>query len=621
MMTQRNQTPGRRSLRIGLFVAGAAIVGLVVLTIGAYLGAKSSDTINAWLTSSDDTQAVAASDQGAGYWTCGMHPWVILPEPGLCPICHMDLTPLDASKLRGEIVIDPVVVQNIGVRIGQVQKGPLTQSVRTVGTIEFDERAVRDVNTKIAGWIETLHVDAIGEPVAKGDPLFGLYSPELFQAQEEYLLAWRAKQNGGVTGGLNLLDAARTKLKYFDVTDEQIQQLEESGKPAKTMTIYSPHTGIVTDKHATEGMRIEPGMRVFRIADLSTVWVIATVYEHQLPLIEVGQDARMTLPFMPGKEFDGRVAYIYPFLNEQARQARVRIEFANENELLKPGMFATVTLKTPAQDDATLAPREAIITTGDRTIAFVSLGEGRFEPREVSVGLASNGYVQVLNGLEPGEMVVTSGQFLLDSESRMREALAKMVTGEKASEQRPDVQAAETGDATALSEAAQEQLAALLRAYLEVSSILSNDTTNGVAAQADTIRQSINALKDLAPAGDPHYWHSRAEDVNTIAARADAMGKASDIAAARIEFGHLSDALDRIVSSTGVPASLGVEVDRRVCGMAPDVPRDGVWLQAGDTDVRNPYFGSMMLRCNMPAEHRRLPTMASSGNAQTEDAP
>jgi len=612
MTSNTGEHLGRRSLRIGLVVVAAAIVVLIAVGLGAYFGAMRSESINAWLSREGAVTTVNATDQGAGYWTCGMHPWVILPEPGLCPICHMDLTPLDPSKLRGEIAIDPVVVHNIGVRIAPVTMGPLVQTVRTVGTIVHDERTVREINLRFEGWIEKLHVDFTGQHVHEGEALFDIYSPDLLTAQQDLLLA---------IGQPELERSSRERLANYGMTSAQIDDVIKRGSVSRAISYLSPVTGHVITKNVLEGMHVSPGTALYRIADHRHVWVNVAVYESQLPMIEVGTPALMRLPFLPNEVREGKVVFVQPHLDAQSRQLEVRLEFDNADLLLKPGMFATIELLPKAQSDVVLVPREAVITTGTRNIAFVSLGEGRFEPRDVKIGSSSDGQIQILEGLEPGEMVVTSGQFLLDSESRMREALAKMVTGNQASEQRPDVKAVDASEATQFPSDAQEHLAVLLRAYLEIGNTLSNDTTNGIASQARTISQSISAMKSLPPASNPHFWHEHADDVNTINARADALASNEDIGELRIDFGFLSDALDRIVAATGVPASLGEELDRRVCGMVSDVPRSGVWLQAGDADVRNPYFGAMMLRCNVPAEHRRLPPMASNDGPHSEDAP
>lgn len=387
------------------------------------------------LMSHDETVHAEAGDPNQWY-ICGMHPWIIEPEPGLCPICHMELVPLDPARFTGEIAIDPVMVQNIGVRLAEAKRGELEQRIRTVGTVQYDETRLRDVNTKVAGWIETLHVDSVGAQVQAGDPLFELYSPELFAAQEEYLLAHRGLEKARAQGSAaaieqaqQLLDAAKTRLDFFDISAEQVKAIIERGEPTRTLTVRSPHTGVVIDRGAYQGMRVEPGTRLYRIADLSYVWVQATVFESQLPQVAQGQSATLTLSYLPGRMFEGEVAYVYPYLNEQTREARLRLAFANADGLLKPGMYAEVVLHDLASEPATLVPREAVIDTGERQVLFVSLGEGRFEPRNVQTGrTGADGWVEVLEGVQPGEPVVTSGQFLLDSESRTREALAKMMS-------------------------------------------------------------------------------------------------------------------------------------------------------------------------------------------------
>jgi RND family efflux transporter MFP subunit len=387
------------------------------------------------------------------YYTCGMHPWVILPKPGDCPICHMKLVPLDPAKFTSEITINPIMTQNIGIRVSPVVSGPVTSVIRTVGTVDYDETLVRDVNLKIAGWVEKLYVNATGQPVEKDQPLLEIYSPELYSAQEEYLLAFRriearkkvtpASASDEPAMETSLLAAARQRLEYFDVSSEQILELEKSGKAAKTMTFRSPFRGTVVAKNVYEGQKVEAGMPLLRIADLSKVWIMVTIYEYQIPYLEVGQKAVISLPYIPGQTFEGKISYIYPYLNEELRQATVRLEFDNPRLLLKPGMFAGVELRRTLATDRTLVPREAVIDTGERQIAFVSLGEGRFEPRQVRIGVeAEGGMLEILDGLKPGERVVTSGEFLLDSEARLREALAKMVKGAEAAEPKTGAAAA-----------------------------------------------------------------------------------------------------------------------------------------------------------------------------------
>lgn len=544
-----------------------------------------------------DDQAKAVTDDSGQvqYYTCGMHPWVILPKPGDCPICHMDLTPIDPDKFTGEIAIDPVVVQNMGVRIAPVATGPLTKTIRTVGTVDYNEREMRDVNIKISGWIEKLHVDFVGARVEKGDPLFELYSPQLFAAQEEYLLAWRNRNT--TPDSRNLLEAARTKLEYFDINEEQIKQLQEAGKPTKTMTIRSPHTGVVIAKHANEGMKVDPGMQVFRIADLSTVWVLVTLYEYQLPYIEQGMQASISLPYIPGQTFEGEVIYIYPFLESKTREVQVRLEFDNPNNALKPGMFANVTLENTLAAEKTLVPRSAVIDTGQRQVAFVSLGEGKFEPRDVRLGVQTgDGKVEVISGLKPGEMVVTSGQFLIDSEAKMREALAKMIKGDLAADQTVTAEVAGSASIDELPDDTAAKLNAALEHYLAIGDTLAGDTTKGVADHAQKLATALDELVKTEVPADLHLWHKNQDAIATARANAFKLANTKDLAEARLQFAEVSTSLETLLMATGVPASFGKEVQVLHCPMYRSGQGGTIWLQPAG-DVRNPYFGKSMLEC------------------------
>ena len=346
------------------------VVGLLLVVAGFVIGVVSGGSLRAGLGRAWTMLTAAEGEQSdTGMYSCGMHPYYFQQGPGLCPICHMDLTPVDPDKLTGKIVIDPNVVQNIGVRVEPVTTGPLVRSIRTVGTVDYDETKVRDVNTKVSGWIEKLFVNFLGAEVEAGQPLFDLYAPQLYEAQEEYLLAFKNKAAGAANGGLDLLEAARTRLLYYDITPDQIRQLEADGVASKTMTIHSPHRGVIIAKHANEGMRVDPGMQVYQIADLSTVWVMVSLYEYQIPYVDVGQAATMSLPYIPGQSFEGKVLYMYPYVDTGTRQINVRREFDNPHGLLKPGMFADVKLRNTLAAERTLAPRAAILDTGKRQIS------------------------------------------------------------------------------------------------------------------------------------------------------------------------------------------------------------------------------------------------------------
>ncbi len=509
-----------------------------------------------------DEKETRGDDSETQYWISGMHPWIVQPEPGQCPICGMDLVPLDPDKFSGEIAINPVVVQNMGVRIAEVAEGPLTKTIRTVGIVEYDEERVRDVNTKISGWIEEISVDSLGQKVAKGDPLFSIYSPELYSAQRDYLIARQG-------GDRSLVEAARKRMEFFDVSAAQIDDLAKRGEAKKGVEVASPFGGVVTEKHANEGMKVDPGMRVYQIADLSKVWVIATVYEYQLPFLEEGQAAKMSLSYIPGHEFEGRVAYVYPYVDTKTREAQVRLEFDNAAGILKPGMFANVELISWMAAEATLAPQSAVIDTGKRKVAFVSLGEGRFEPRDVETGLVTDdAKVEIISGLEPGEMVVTSGQFLLDSEANMREALAKMLKGEPAAGQEP-VMEVETMEPTG-----EPVPVDALEAYLSIQRALAGDSLEGVAEAARTFGAAVGGESG----------------------EVESLISATDLTAARAAFGRLSVEFRARVVAGGVPDGFDGDVLSMHCPMFTEDQGGAVWLQAAGA-VENPYMGSRMLGC------------------------
>jgi Cu(I)/Ag(I) efflux system membrane fusion protein len=332
----------------------------------------------------------------------------------------------------GTVQISSERQQLIGVKIGTVEMRSLQKVIRTVGRVDYDEKRIVTVSLKIGGWIEDLYVDFTGKFVRKGEPLLTIYSPELVSTQEEYLLALRAKKSlikspfPEVAGsGESLAESARRRLKLWDITDEEIKRLEESGQAKKTVTIYAPFTGFVLEKSAYKGMNVMPGMALYKLADLSVVWLYADIYEYELPYIRLGQQASIQLSYIPGETFTGKAIYIYPSLNPETRTAKVRFEIPNSHERLKPEMYANVEVKVYLGQKLAV-PEGAIIDTGIRQMAIIDKGSGYFEPREVKVGAKVDNYYEVISGLKAGERVVTSANFLIDSESRLKEAVGGM---------------------------------------------------------------------------------------------------------------------------------------------------------------------------------------------------
>ncbi len=323
----------------------------------------------------------------------------------------------------GAVQISPERQKLIGVKFGKVEMKPLDKVIRTVGRIDYDEKRLVTISPKIGGWIEDLYVDFTGKNVKKGERLLTIYSPDLVSAQEEYLIALRtAKALGGRD---SLVEPARRRLKLWDISDDQIKALEEKGQVGKTLTLHSPFSGFVLEKMAFQGMNVMSSMALYKLADLSIVWLYADIYEYELPLIRLGQEATIELSYYPGESFLGKLVYIYPYLDPATRTAKVRFEIPNPHGQLKPEMYANVLIKIPLGSKLAV-PEGAIIDTGERQVAILDRGSGYFEPREVKLGTkVDNDYV-VLGGLKEGERVVTSANFLIDSESKFKEAVGGM---------------------------------------------------------------------------------------------------------------------------------------------------------------------------------------------------
>jgi Cu(I)/Ag(I) efflux system membrane fusion protein/cobalt-zinc-cadmium efflux system membrane fusion protein len=428
------------------------------------------------------SQAVGHAYASDAKYTCGMHPMVILDEPGSCPICGMDLVPLkqdgagsaaqtsgerkikywvapmdptyirdepgtspmgmdlipvyeDSAPLKSLISIDPVPVQNMGIRTAKVVRRNLSRTIRTVGVVGYQEPKQFTINSKSDGWVERLHINETGQLVKKGQPLLELYSPDLVSAQREFLLAVHHSKEFAdssmpalAESSKRLFDSARRRLKLLDISDRQIARLEVSGEVKKRLTLYAPYDGIVSMKMVREGQFIKRGEALLMLSDLSRIWVYADIYVSEVPWVKVGQQADIILPFGGDKTVRSRISYLYPYAAAETRTVKARLEIDNPDLDLKPDMYVNVRLQTEPVKNALSIPSEAILHSGEKQTVFVSLENGKFEPRRIKIGVEDDsGYTEVRQGLNEGETVVTSAQFMLDSDSRLDEATKKML--------------------------------------------------------------------------------------------------------------------------------------------------------------------------------------------------
>lgn len=368
------------------------------------------------------------------YWKAPMDPTEIYEQPGKSRM-GMDLVPVYEDELMGgvDIKIDPIVEQNMGLKTEVVQKGPLQHTIKTYGNITFDETQKGVVAQRFGGWIEKLYADYTGFYVEKGQPLYEIYSPDLLAAQEEYLSAYKNYKKNPVAINHELHLSSRVRLSYFGIADQEILAIEKSGQVKKNLLVRSPYTGVVTHKNVIEGSYVKKGESLYTIADLSHVWVEAHIFEYEQNVVFKGQPVEMTLSYNPEKIYEGTIAYIFPYLQQKTRDVIIRIDFKNKNNELKPDMFAKIKIKTGQEKQGLSISSQAVIHSGEQKIAFVSKGKGKYTPRQITTGLSlDDDMVQVLSGLSENEIIVTSGQFLLDSESRLKEAIQKMIESKSA---------------------------------------------------------------------------------------------------------------------------------------------------------------------------------------------
>ncbi len=561
--------------------------------------------------------ALAATEQ---LWTCGMHPQIIKKEPGNCPICGMKLTPIranaanaaasgerkikyykstmisgevkqspgkdsmgmdlvpvydDADNSAQNIQIDAATIQRMNLRTAVVEHGPVKREVRTVGTVAYNEEGLRDITTKYEGWLEKVYVNTTWAAVKAGDPLFEIYSPDLYNAQLNYVLALRGE---GETGG-PLARAGLARLQLFDLSQEFIDELKRSGEAKRTVTFRAPADGVVIEKMGVVGQMMKPGERIYRLADLSSVWVQAQVYEKDLPYLKNGQTAAIRTSYGPERKFEGTVQMLLPQVEEQTRSATARIVLSNPDRFLRPGMFVDVNFAAQVADDAVLVPDMAVLRSGERNTVFVALDGGFFEPRDVQLGVrGEGGFYQVVAGLKAGERVVTSGQFMLDSESQLREAIQKMLKPAGAAEP-ASAEHAEHGKKVSEAVTASESLKTLALAAADAATPLAKDDFAGYQTQLPAVRAAVAAYFSA----EAHAAHG------PLGAFKDGLGEPADIKAARKDFAAFSTAVTDAVRAGSIVTVPGLRAFE--CSMAK-----ARWLQR-DAGTKNPFYGESMLTC------------------------
>lgn len=424
--------------RVGI-VATVVVTALIAASAGYLAGERNNG-------SADQVQATSNSAEGAQTQRKVLYYRNPMGLPDTSPVPKKDPMGMDyipvyegeeeaSSSSANQVKISAEKVQKLGVRTEKAKVRKIDTFVRAAGRIEADERRVFTVSPKFEGYVERLHVNVTGQSVSKGQPLFEVYSPELVSAQREYAIAAQGVQSlGGADGSVQagmkqLADSSLARLRNWDISEEQIRSLARSGEPKRTMTLRSPASGIVMEKKAVQGMRFMPGEMLYQVADLSTVWLLADVFEQDIGLLSPGTTATVKINAYPDKAFSGTVTYIYPTLNTDTRTAQVRVEMPNPSQLLKPGMFANVELASKARDANVAIPTSAVIDSGTRQVALIQVGEGRFEPREVKLGARGGDYVEVLSGVSEGEEVVVAANFLIDAESNLKGALGSFGHG------------------------------------------------------------------------------------------------------------------------------------------------------------------------------------------------
>ncbi len=569
---------------------------------------------------------LSSAPAAAQLYTCGMHPQIIKQEPGNCPICGMKLTPIranaGAATTGGErkvkfyrstmdpmqisdkpakdsmgmdmvpvyeggdvgattrIQIEAAMVQRMNLKTAVVARGPVAREIRTVGTIAYHEQGLRDITLKYEGWIEKLLVNTTWAKVKAGEPLFEIYSPDLYNAQLNYVVALRSE--GAGEGPLKR--AALARLQLFDIPVEFIAEVTRTGEPRRTIVFRAPADGVVIEKMAVAGQMMKPGEPIYRLADLSSVWALAQIYEQDLPFVQPGQEATVRVTYGAERTLTGKVEAILPQIEEQTRAAIARIVLPNPEERLRPGMFVDVRFSAQVAESAVLVPDVAVLRSGERNTVFIARPDGSFEPREVKLGARTADHrYQVLNGLTEGDRVVTSGQFLLDSESQLREAIEKMRTTEAAASAGRAEKAREAAPNAGTAAPGAEAVKPLALAAAEAAAALAADDLVRYKKSLPPVRDALAAFFSANP-------NAAQEPLGKFK---DGPGEPKDLEAARREFEPFSTAVADLARQAHLQHTAGLHVFE--CRMSPVLGK-GRWVQR-DAGAKNPFFGAQMLTC------------------------
>lgn len=537
-------------------------------------------------------------------YQCSMHPNIISDEPGTCPICAMDLQLVQQIKAKGIPGRSPVDLtgqqqQLINIRLAPAIKREATKIIRGVGIITYDETKVVDVNSKVMGWVDQLYVDKPGQFVEANEPLMALYSPDLYSAQQEYLLAFQQFQrmNGKTSAtaegqfqqflleGESLLESARKRFELWDISDEQIEALEKSGKPRNTLKLTASISGFVMEKNVFPKQMIQPGMQLYRLADLSQVWMDVEVYEYELPLLKKGQTVNIHLVSDSRLSFEGKVDFIYPYLEDKTRTAKVRLLMENSNFQLRPGMYANAEIHVDLGVQL-LVPETAVFDTGKQEYVFVKQSEGIFVPMLVNLGPKAKDHFVIQDGIKEGDEVVIDGNFLLDSESQLKAA----ASGPAEDTPPEDEFTGMVPEPISLPDKAEALFSPAIDNYLRMADLLAQDTLEGLDDLAEQIRSQVEAIQAsaLRPSSEVDLYETELQELDTALAKFSA----PDAETARTQFGEVSAVLISLVSSFLPPLEQTLHVAR--CPMWEKSP--GLWIQT-ETEIKNPFMGQKMPSC------------------------